>query len=144
MDMIFDDLLLFYLILDVSLLVLVKHNVLCLVSFLCQCVSFVKHSHCLWQRLCQIRDERLAMNVRWWKVFIHMLDMFCLLQHSFLLILFFLLWIIKTSIDWIISMSLPILFVDFSILLFDLFFDFLLMMLLVNIRQDVKLLLIVT
>lgn len=142
--MIFDDLLLFYLILNVSLLILIKHNVLCLVSSLCQCVSFVKHSHCLWQRLCQIRDERLAMNVRWWKVLIRMLDMFCLLQGSFLLILFFLLWIIKTSIDWIIFMSLPILFVDFSILLFDLLFDFLLMMLLVNIRQDVKLLLIVT
>lgn len=144
MDMVFHDLLLFYLVLDVSLLVLIKHNVLCLVPFLCQCVSFIEHSHCLWQRLCQIRNERLSIHIRWWKVLIHMLDMLCLLQGSFLLILFLLFWVIKTSINGIISMGLPIFIVDFSILLFDLFFNLLLMMLLVDIRQDVKLLLIVS
>ena len=73
-----------------------------------------------------------------------MFDMVCFFQCSFLLILFFLLWVIKISIDWIISVSLPILIIDFSILLFHLFFYLLFMVLFVDISQDVELLFIVS
>ena len=144
MNMVFDNLLLFYFILDVSLLVLIKHNILCLVPFLSECVSLVEHSHCFRQRLCQIGNERLAVHVRWWQVFVNMLNMVCFFQCSFFLILFFLLWVIKISIDWIISVSLPILIIDFSILLFHLFFYLLFMVLFVDISQDVELLFIVS
>lgn len=142
--MIFDNLLLFYLILDVSLLVLIQYNIFCLVPFLCKCVSFVEHSHCFRQRLCQIGNERFAVHIGWWQIFINMLNMFCFFQCPLLLILFFLFLIIKGSIDWIISMSLPIFFIDFSILLLRLFFYLLLIVLFIDITQDIELLFVVS
>lgn len=143
MDVVLGDLLMLNLLLQVSLLVLVQHHVFGLETLLCVSIALVEHLESIGWRLSVIGNERLTVYIGRRENFISILTMLLILESPLLLELLLLLRIIEMSIDGVITMRLPILFIQVLGLLLHLLFSPFLMMLIVDIGDDIVLLLVI-
>ena len=139
MHMILLDLLLFGLLFQVSLLVLLQHDVFRLEALFSVIVLLVQPFQSFRQGLCVVSYERLAVDVGGGQLLLRVFAMLLVFLSSSPEKFLFLLLVIEFAVNWVVVVSIPI-FASYLLNLFLLLAGKLaLVVLFVNVGQDVKL-----